>query len=290
LHRFSTAAAKALVTSTADNDPGLFEVSLKDEMLLPFEGSGAVSQWKIEIDPRTNRFPMHRISDVVLHLRYTAKDGGAGLREAALAYAQETEVSETPDPEDPPTGLKQRTRVFSARRDFDEAWAVFTAGTLIGAGPGTWVNRLELPFAQRHFRSFFGNPKVKIVQIQVSATFNEKHLPATAPGSVAYELARPTASGMAWFEGSLEFRKGEPNASYTDASDYLPLESDPGPRPPSPLPVDVKRDDDEDFEPWTFHVPTSSTPAAIRSATNHDLLKPDAFEDIWFVVTYEVQP
>ena len=67
LHRFSTAAAKALVTSTADNDPGLFEVSLKDEMLLPFEGSGAVSQWKIEIDPRTNRFPMHRISDCLLY-------------------------------------------------------------------------------------------------------------------------------------------------------------------------------------------------------------------------------
>jgi len=276
LHRSSTAAIKGLVTSTAENDPGLFEVSLKDEMLLPFEGSGVVSQWRIEIDPRTNRFPMHRISDVVLHLRYTARDGGPGLKGEALAYAQQTVTPVAFD--DPPTGLKQRTRVFSARRDFDEAWAVFTAGTF-DEDLDEWVNRLELPFAQRHFRSFFGNPKVKIVGIQVSATFNEKYPPPPAPPeSVAYELARSTASGTVTLAGALEFRGGEPSSPAHD-KDSLYEAPDPPPDPPlPPLPVDVLRDDDEAFEPWSFTVETASTPDDIRSATDPRLLKPDAFE------------
>lgn len=268
LYRFSTAAVKALVTSTAENDPGMFEVSLKDEMLLPFEGSGAVSQWKIEIDHRTNRFPMHRISDVVLHLRYTAKDGGAGLREEALTYAQRAETPD-PAPEEPPNGLKQRTRVFSARRDFDEAWAVFTAGQRTNDDPETWANVLELRFVQRHFRSFFGDPKVKIVRVQVSATFHAKYPPEAPLTHVDYKL---TPRGEAAITGeSLDFRIGEPSVQHTDMS------------------VDVPRDD-EGGDPWVFEVEAASTPSTLRDSGNHNLLRPDAFEDIWFIVTYEKQP
>ena len=277
LHRFSTAAVKALSTSTAENDPGLFEVSLKDEMLLPFEGSGVVSKWRIEIDHRTNRFPMHRISDVVLHLRYTAKDGGAGLRGAALDYAQRAETPD-PDPGDPPSGLVKRTRVFSARRDFDEAWAVFTTGTLLASPPAlpdSWVNRLELRLAQRHFRSFFGSSKVKIVRVQVSVTYNEKYLPENPSGSVEYTLTPPGVSSM---EGALDFRDGEPSALHTDDPDA----------PSNPLSVPVWRDDEDAFAPWIFEVAAAaSTPAVLRVEANHNLLRPDAFEDIWFTVTYE---
>lgn len=268
-YRYTTAAQKSLVTSSAENDPGLFEVSLRDEMLLPFEGAGVISQWRIEVDPKTNRFPMHRISDVVLHLRYTAKDGGPALRSEALAAAEGT------------GGLKQRTRVFSARRDFDEAWAVFTAGTMIDDAPETWANRLELRFTQSHFRSFFGKEKVKIVRIQVSATFNTRHLPATPTGDVDYTLARPAGSGTERFAGALDFRAGEPSVSHTQDPDS----------PSNPFSVPVKREDDETLAPWVFEVEGSSdTPADIRlGEADHYLLKPDAFEDIWFTVTYEAQ-
>lgn len=73
----------SIVTSRAQEDAGLFEVSLRDERYLPFEGAGAISEWRIEL-PRTFRqFDYATISDVVLHLRYTARDGGEPLRTAA---------------------------------------------------------------------------------------------------------------------------------------------------------------------------------------------------------------
>ena len=36
----------AIVTSTAQNDAGLFEPTLRDERYLPFEGAGAISTWQ----------------------------------------------------------------------------------------------------------------------------------------------------------------------------------------------------------------------------------------------------
>jgi hypothetical protein len=52
----------------------LFETNLCDERYLPFELSGAVSQWRLPADVR--QFDYNTISDAILHLRYTARDGG----------------------------------------------------------------------------------------------------------------------------------------------------------------------------------------------------------------------
>ncbi|HCT78022.1 MAG TPA: insecticidal toxin protein, partial [Micromonosporaceae bacterium] len=40
---------QSVVTSTGHNDSGMFEVNLRDERYLPFEGSGAVSEWRLEL-------------------------------------------------------------------------------------------------------------------------------------------------------------------------------------------------------------------------------------------------
>ena len=78
-------AIQSIVTSTAQNDSGLFEVNLQDERYLPFEGAGAISRWHIELPIETNVIDRTTISDILIHLRYTAREGGAGLRAAALA-------------------------------------------------------------------------------------------------------------------------------------------------------------------------------------------------------------
>ena len=52
----------------------MFETNLRDERFLPFEGAGAVSTWKLEL-PRNFRAFDYQISDVILHLRYTARQG-----------------------------------------------------------------------------------------------------------------------------------------------------------------------------------------------------------------------
>lgn len=79
-------AAESIVTSTGRDDSGLFETALRDERYLPFESAGVISSWRIELPGTPRQFDIDTISDVILHLRYTARDGGDGLK--ALAQQQ----------------------------------------------------------------------------------------------------------------------------------------------------------------------------------------------------------
>ncbi|MGY4281201.1 hypothetical protein ACVWXO_000421 [Bradyrhizobium sp. LM2.7] len=81
------ASHQSIVTTSAQNDTGLFETNLRDERYLPFEGAGVISRWRIEIDPAANQFEPDSLTDIVLQLRYTAVDGGAELRRCAQASA-----------------------------------------------------------------------------------------------------------------------------------------------------------------------------------------------------------
>jgi hypothetical protein len=67
----------SISTSSANNDAGLFELNIRDERYLPFEGAGAVSTWKLELLSKFRQFDYNTISDVIIHLSYTAKDDGA---------------------------------------------------------------------------------------------------------------------------------------------------------------------------------------------------------------------
>src|SRR5438034_371244 len=70
-------AIQSIVTSGASNDAGMFETNLRDERFLPFEGAGAESTWKLDLpDPKKYpAFDYMTISDVILHVRYTARQG-----------------------------------------------------------------------------------------------------------------------------------------------------------------------------------------------------------------------
>jgi hypothetical protein len=65
-------AGTVIATSTGQNDAGLFETNLADERFLPFEHAGAVSAWTLALPVDGNDFDRDSITDVVLHLRYTA--------------------------------------------------------------------------------------------------------------------------------------------------------------------------------------------------------------------------
>jgi hypothetical protein len=58
------------------NDAGLFEVSFSDPRYLPFEGTGAVSTWRLQMPKAANRFDFSAITDLVITLRYTALADG----------------------------------------------------------------------------------------------------------------------------------------------------------------------------------------------------------------------
>jgi hypothetical protein len=72
----AAAGTQTIATSTGQADSGLFEANLRDERWLPFEGQGAISTWNLVLDPRDNNFDITTITDVILHVRYTARGGG----------------------------------------------------------------------------------------------------------------------------------------------------------------------------------------------------------------------
>ncbi|WP_106395305.1 Tc toxin subunit A-related protein [Enhygromyxa salina] len=80
---YGTGAGQTIATSTALSDGGLFNLDFRDERYLPFEYAGAVSSWKLELPGKIRQFDYRTIEDVVVHIDYTARNGGAGLRTAA---------------------------------------------------------------------------------------------------------------------------------------------------------------------------------------------------------------
>ncbi|MCC5633835.1 hypothetical protein LC613_41185 [Nostoc sphaeroides CHAB 2801] len=67
-----------IAISRGVNDSGLFELNFRDERYLPFEGTGAISTWKLSLPKETNRIDFNNLSDVIINLSYTALDAGEG--------------------------------------------------------------------------------------------------------------------------------------------------------------------------------------------------------------------
>ena len=76
-----------IVTSSGQNDTGLYEANLRDERFLPFEGAGAISTWRLKLPKQWRQFDYSTITDVIMHLRYTARSDGLLADKAQEALA-----------------------------------------------------------------------------------------------------------------------------------------------------------------------------------------------------------
>lgn len=114
---------ESVVASSGQQDGGLFETRLDDSRPLPFEGAGVISEWRLELpgDPSKKNEPVlwdyGTISDAILHFRFTARDGGATLRKAALKQFEDLFEKDSP----------ATARLFSARHEFSSEWARFSS-------------------------------------------------------------------------------------------------------------------------------------------------------------------
>jgi hypothetical protein len=111
---------QSIVTSSAQNDSGLFETNLRDERYLPFENAGVISEWQLELPADIRQFDYNTISDVILHLRYTARDGGDLLSKGAVEH-QKALIKGAQAP--------GSVRLFSVRHEFPTEWAKFQGET-----------------------------------------------------------------------------------------------------------------------------------------------------------------
>jgi hypothetical protein len=110
---YDLAPLQRIATSHGQTDTGLFELNFRDERYLPFEGAGAISTWRIDLPKENNAFDLESVSDVILTLRYCAREGGELLRRAAQAALSKA-IADTEK-----TVLH---RLFSARHEFPDAW------------------------------------------------------------------------------------------------------------------------------------------------------------------------
>ena len=103
------AVPQKIALGNAQDDPGLFVTAIAgnitDQRYLPFENAGAISSWHLEMPQLNNEVDLSTVGDVVLHLHYTALDGGADFQQAVQANNAANL---------PTSGMK----VFSAQNDF----------------------------------------------------------------------------------------------------------------------------------------------------------------------------
>jgi hypothetical protein len=109
---------QGIATSQPSEATGMFDFSFRDERYLPFEGAGAISEWRLELPANLRQFDYRTISDIVLHISYTAREDGRlkktvndwiGTSVANMIKAL-SESGET------------LNRAFSIKREFTDAW------------------------------------------------------------------------------------------------------------------------------------------------------------------------
>jgi hypothetical protein len=162
------ASLQSIATSHAQNDSGMFELNFRDERYLPFEGAGAISRWRVEMPKHTNAFDFNTLTDVVLHLRYTAREGGEILRNAARKAQQDALANSDNAP---------LARFFSLKHEFPTEWYRF----LRPSDATTAIQTFSLDLLQERFPFQFRGRTITISQaslfLKLSDTFQANGIP-----------------------------------------------------------------------------------------------------------------
>jgi len=165
--RDNVAMIQSIATSSAQNDSGLFEVNFRDERYLPFEGAGAISTWHIQLPAVFKQFNYETISDLVIHLRYTARDGGEGLAGDAQSSLKDAINAMLTSPNN-----KGMYKAFSGKHDFPTEWYKFL-------NPAAAADHQQLNIdITRRFPLFTNEFTVKISRVDVLVDFADNTSPS----------------------------------------------------------------------------------------------------------------
>jgi hypothetical protein len=148
---------QSISTSSGQNDAGLFQLDFRDERYLPFEGMGAVSQWRLKLPPPSlAQFDYRTISDVIMHIRYSSKRD-EGFEATVVENCEDalTELTSSFDAQATPLA-----RLFSLRFDFPSAWAHLQASTR--ASP------LTLDLSKERFPYLFSGRNIRLLDLEYS--------------------------------------------------------------------------------------------------------------------------
>jgi hypothetical protein len=182
--RYSVGNAQAVVASSAQNDSGLFEPSLQDDRYLPFEGEGTTASYSLSLPATFRPFDYDTITDVVLHVRYTSRDGGEPLRQRVLA--------EIEDAINGMAGTGNQTgagRIFSARHEFSSEWQRFLTPAAAGGD-----QTLTLALSPDRFPYVFREAGLTMERLRVLVKINPAFAATHNASTVKLSLATGAAA------------------------------------------------------------------------------------------------
>jgi len=242
--RDSAGTSQSIVLSHAQTDTGLFELNFRDERYLPFEGAGAISSWHLQFPfantknkagtkPNTllQQFDYNTISDVILQLKYTAREGGEALKTNAsdnLINKINAMLVSLKD-----TGLMQ---LFSLKHEFPTEWFAFLNQPAINGDQTCNVqidtNRLPYFVSQANAKitsvSLFADANIAMPLLHVTSVgniTNNNFSFAANPAFGILQVSNPVA--QPWGNNTLGLWKivkpGNPTLSANDVNDIYVL-------------------------------------------------------------------
>jgi hypothetical protein len=177
------AAVQSIATSHGLNDGGLFEMNFRHEKYLPFEGSGVISRWRLEMPRENNAFDFESIADVIFHVKYTAWEGGDPLRQAArqaLASGPQDDL----------------LRLFSIRHEYPASWYSF----LNPSGASDQGQSMTFDLTAVRFPYQFRGKAISIIGVELFLKFKDIHDAQTYSHDGTplgdYAAAKPLAVGL----------------------------------------------------------------------------------------------
>ncbi|KAL2856477.1 hypothetical protein BJY01DRAFT_242815 [Aspergillus pseudoustus] len=149
---------ESIATSTAQNDSGLFSLNFDDERCLPFEGAGTTSSWRIQLNRDFRQFDYSTISDVIIQVRHTAREGGDMLRDLASSELKTTNLKAIAMAE----GQNGLARLLRIRSEFPSQW--YSLWNLAAVGV---KQEISLDLTNVRFPFVFRQATIKIEKIQL---------------------------------------------------------------------------------------------------------------------------
>jgi peptidoglycan hydrolase-like protein with peptidoglycan-binding domain len=167
---------QSIATSHGQNDSGVFELNFGGERFLPFEGAGAIGRWKLALADIA-QFDYASISDVVIHMKFMARDGGQQLKDKALSVVK-TLLNASPEPS---------ALLLSLKQSFPTAWHRFLHPDL-----ATDPHELTFALEDKHY-PFYTKGKTKVIKSGVFAIV-KKESSSTLGQKYDAEIIRASAS------------------------------------------------------------------------------------------------
>ncbi|MEL7314848.1 MAG: hypothetical protein AAFN08_07845 [Cyanobacteria bacterium J06559_3] len=177
---YNLGGMQSIATSSAQNDSGLFELNFRDDRYLPFEGAGAISQWRLELPNEFRQFDYNTITDVILHINYMSREGGGILKTTATEHVR-TVIMATAEG----TAL---SRMFSAKQEFPGEWHQF-----LHPETDETPNVLALNLSQNRFPFAFRDKLITVSQVEIYLKLKDNQ----ANTLTEVQLAAPDGSMVA---------------------------------------------------------------------------------------------